>query len=148
MIYDTLQHWKQYAHIHPGIATGLEFLATHDLANLPDGRWEIDGERVYANLMRYDTKAGNPTPERHERYADIFYLLEGEEEVAVCPVEELGRVVLANPEGDLWLQEGAGVRLPLGGGRFLALFPGDGHAPSIGPHGPAPARKCVVKVLL
>ena len=36
--------------------------------------------------------------------------------------------------------------LPLGGGRFLALFPGDGHAPSIGPNGPAPARKCVAKV--
>ncbi len=148
MIYDTLNHWEQYKGIHPGVAAGLEFLATHDMAALPDGRHDIDGDNVFVNVMRYETKSENPTPERHEKFVDIFYLLEGEEEVAVCPVEELGEVVIANPEGDIWLHKGDGVHLPLGGGRFLALFPGDGHAPSIGPHGPAHARKCVVKVRL
>jgi len=94
----------------------------------------------------YDTKADNPTPERHEKYADIFYLLEGEELVGVCPMEELGAVVMANPDGDIWLHEGETVKVPLGGGRFLVLFPWDGHAPSIAPNQPGPARKCVVKV--
>ena len=130
MIYDTLNHRKQYQSVHPGVAAALDALADTDWSAVPDGRY----------------KADNPTPERHEKYIDIFYLLEGEEEVAVCPVEELGEVVEARPEGDIWLHKGTGVRLPLGGGRFLALFPGDGHAPSIGPNGPAPARKCVAKV--
>ena len=142
MIYDTLNHWKQYEHVHPGIAAGLKFLAETDLATLADGRYELDGDRVFANVMSYETKAENPTPERHEKYADIFCLLEGEEEVAVCPVEELGGVIMANPEGDIWLHRGEGVRLPLGGGRFLALFPGDGHAPALGPHGPPPPPQC------
>ena len=147
MIYDTIAHWKQYENTHPGIAAGLRFLATTDVAALPDGRHDIcDG--VFANIMRYDTKAENPTPERHEKYADIFFLLEGEELVGVCPFEELGAVVMANPDGDIWLHEGETVKFPLGGGRFAVLLPGDGHAPSIGPNGPAPARKCVVKVLL
>ena len=148
MIYETLNHWKQYEHVHPGIAAGLKFLAETDLTTLADGHYELDGDRVFVNVMSYETKAENPTPERHEKYVDIFYLLEGEEEVAVCPIEELGETVLANPDGDIWLQKGEGVHLPLGSGRFIALFPGDGHAPSIGPHGPAPARKCVVKVRL
>lgn len=147
MIYDTLKHWQQYEHLHPGVAAGLRFLAETDVAALPDGRHEI-GDGVYANLMRYDTKAENPTPERHEQYADIFYLLEGEELVGYCPREELGAETMANPGGDVWLHEGKTVKLPLGGGRFMAFFPGDGHAPSIGPNGPAPARKCVVKVRL
>ena len=146
MIYDTLKHRGQYRNLHPGVAAALDALADTDWAALPDGRYEVDGDKVFINVMRYETKADNPTPERHEKYIDIFYLLEGEEEVAVCPVEELGEVVEARPEGDIWLHKGAGVRLPLGDGRFLALFPGDGHAPSIGPNGPAPARKCVAKV--
>ncbi len=147
MIYDTLSHWKQYETIHPGIAAGLRFLAENDVASLPDGRHEIcDG--VFANIMHYTTLAENPTPERHQQYADIFYLLEGEELVGVCPLEQLGAEVRANPDGDLWLHEGETVKFPLGSGRFAILFPGDGHAPSIGPNGPAPARKCVVKVRL
>jgi YhcH/YjgK/YiaL family protein len=146
MIYDTLNHWEQYQTVHPGLAKALEFLAGTDLAALPDGRHEIDGDNVYVNVMRYTTLADNPTPERHEQYIDVFYLLEGEELVGVCPVEELGAQVEARPQSDCWIHAGQTVRFPLGGGRFAALFPGDGHAPSIGPNGPAPARKCVVKV--
>lgn len=147
MLYDTLNHREQYRSLHPGLAAGLDFLATADLAALPDGRYDIC-EGVFANLMHYETKAENPTPERHEQYADLFYLLEGEELVGWCPREELGETITANPDGDLWLHAGETVRLPLGGGRFMVFFPGDGHAPAIGPNGPAPARKCVVKVKL
>lgn len=148
MIYDTLNHWQRYKDVHPGVAAGLRWLAEADLANLADGRYEVDGDNVFVNVMSYNTLADNPTPERHEKFADIFYLLEGKELVGVCPIEELGDEVKANPDGDIWLHRGETVKFPLGGGRFAVLFPGDGHAPSIGPDGPAPARKCVVKVRL
>ena len=146
MIYDTLAHAAQYKGLHPGLDKALDFLARPDLADLPDGRQEIDGDNVFVSLASYTTKAENPTPENHKQYMDVFYLLEGEEEVAVAPLEEMGAETLANPDGDIWLHEGSGIHLPLGNGRFLVLFPGDAHAPSIGPNGPAPARKAVVKV--
>jgi len=145
MIYDTLNHWEKYKDTHPGVAAALQFLATRDMSALENGRYDVcDG--VFVNIMSYETKAENNTPERHEKYADIFYLLEGEELVGVCPIEELGAEVMANPDGDIWLHEGETVKVPLGGGRFLVLFPWDGHAPSIAPNQPGPARKCVVKV--
>ncbi len=147
MIYDSLSHWNVYESVHPGIAAGLRFLAETELAALGDGRYDIC-EGVYANIMSYTTLAENPTPECHRLYADIFYLLEGAELVGVCPLEQLGPQVKANPDGDIWLHEGETVKFPLGNDRFAVLFPGDGHAPSIGPNGPAPARKCVVKVRL
>lgn len=84
MIYDTLHHRKQYQNLHPGVAAALDFLADTDWAELDDGRYEVDGEKVFVNVMRYETKMDNPTPERHEKYIDIFYLLGREEEVAVC----------------------------------------------------------------
>lgn len=148
MIYDTLAHAAQYKGLHLGLDQALDFLARPDLSSLPDGRVEIDGDSVFANLASYTTKAENPTPENHKKYLDVFYLLEGAEEVAVAPLEEMGKTILENPDGDIWLHEGSGVPLPLGGGRFLVLFPSDAHAPSIGPDGPAPARKVVVKVKL
>ena len=146
MIYDTLAHAGQYMGVHPILDKALTFLRSADFSSLPDGRQEIDGDNVFANVMSYTTLADNPTPENHKKYADVFYLLEGEEEVGVCPLEEVGELVDGRPENDIWLHRGQTVRVPLGGGRFLVLFPGDAHAPSIGPHGPAPARKCVVKV--
>ena len=146
MIYDTLAHAQQYKGISPNLDKALDFLCASDLSALPDGRQEIDGERVFANIMSYTTLADNPTPENHKKYVDLFYLLEGEEEVGVLPLEEVGELTEARPEYDVWLHRGDTVRFPLGGGRFAVLFPGDAHAPSIGPRGPAPARKCVVKV--
>lgn len=146
MIYDTLAHAAQYKGLHPGLDKALDFLCTTDLAALPDGRQDIDGDAVFANIMSYTTLADNQTPENHKKYADVFYLLDGEEAVGVTPLEEVGELVKEYPERDVWLHEGKTVRLPLGGGRFVVFFPGDAHAPSIGPNGPAPARKCVVKV--
>lgn len=146
MIYDTLAHAAQYKGLSPNLDKALDFLCSADFAALPDGRQEIDGDNVFANIQSYTTKADNPTPENHKQYADVFYLLEGEEEVGVCPLETVGELVMERPDNDIWLHRGDTVRFPLGGGRFVVLFPGDAHAPSIGPHGPAPARKCVVKV--
>lgn len=146
MIYDTLSHAGQYMGLHPNLDKALDFLRSADFSALPDGRQEIDGDAVFANIMSYTTLADNQTPENHKKYADVFYLLEGEETVGVLPLEEVGELVEARPENDVWLHRGRTVRLPLGGGRFAVLFPGDAHAPSIGPNGPAPARKCVVKV--
>lgn len=146
MIYDTLAHADQYRGLHPGLDKALNFLVSADRSALADGRYEIDGDAVFANVASYVTRAENPTPENHVKYMDVFCLLEGEELVTVAPLEEMGREVMADPEGDIWLHEGSGLSVPLGTDRFLVLFPSDAHAPSIGPNGPAPARKIVVKV--
>lgn len=146
MIYDTLAHAAQYKGICPNLDKALDFLCTADFSSLPDGRLEIDGDAVFANIMSYTTLADNLTPENHRQYADVFYLLEGEELVGVLPLEEVGELTDARPEHDVWLHQGDCLRFPLGRGRFVVLFPGDAHAPSIGPSGPARARKCVVKV--
>ena len=75
MIYDTLARAAQYKGISPNLDKALDFL-TSDLSALPDGWQEIDGDRVFANIMSYTTLADNPTPENHQKYADLFYLLD------------------------------------------------------------------------
>ena len=149
MLYDTLQHRAQYKGLPERILRALDYLAETDFSALPDGRYELDGERLFANVCSYETKIANDTPESHEKYMDIQYVFEGKEQIGVGPLEEMGDVVEARPEGDIWLRKAGRLDyLTLEKGRFIALWPGDAHAPAIAVGAPAPARKCVVKVLL
>ena len=51
MITDSLSCLGRYCGIHPALDTAIRWLAEHDLAQLPNGRTEIDGQEVYINVM-------------------------------------------------------------------------------------------------
>lgn len=147
MIYDTLDHLEAYRGVHPGVMRGLELLRDTDFSQWEDGRHEIDGERLFILLQSYETKLQNDTPEAHRKYIDIQYLLSGQEQMGVGPLEEMTEEVEARPEGDIWFYRGPLSTILLSGRRFTALWPGDAHAPGIAvDRKPAPCRKCVVKV--
>ena len=147
MIYDTLDHLEAYRGVHPGVMRGLELLRDTDFSQWEDGRHEIDGERLFILLQSYETKPENDTPEAHRKYIDIQYLLSGQEQMGVGPLEEMTEEVEARPEGDIWFYRGPLSTILLSGRRFTALCPGDAHAPGIAvDRKPAPCRKCVVKV--
>ena len=56
MICDTLQHLGRYRGLHPNLDTAIDYLITHDLAALQLGRTEVDGDKVFINLL--DARAG------------------------------------------------------------------------------------------
>ena len=147
MIYDTLNHIFRYEGMHPGVLKGLRFLAETDFSVLPDGRQEIDGDNVFANIMTVQTKPENDTPEAHKKYIDIQYLVSGREHIDVGPLEDMKEEVSGKPENDIWFYHGDLDRITIGDGRYAVLFPGDAHAPGIQVNGPETVRKVVVKVL-
>ena len=147
MIYDTLKHRDRYAALSPALARGLKFLAETDFTGMAPGRVEIDGETVYALIQEYGTKPVNDTPEAHRKYADVQYLIEGEELIGVAPLEDMTEEVEAHPERDIWFYRGPTDQIRIGNGRFAVFFPEDAHAPCIAAdQAPRPCRKCVVKV--
>lgn len=80
MICDTLQHLGRYRGLHPNLDTAIDYLLTHDLAALPLGRTEVDGDKVFINLMdaTLHPDAGYH-PEYHRHYADLQVDLTGSE---------------------------------------------------------------------
>ena len=54
MIYDTLANAYLYQGISDRLQKGLDFLIHSNFASLPDGRYEIDGDDVFANIARKD----------------------------------------------------------------------------------------------
>ena len=116
-----------------------------------DGKLPIDGDRVFALFMHYDSKLPvDALFETHHNHIDIQMLLEGEELVEVCKDEDLE--VAVPYVDDIELQNVPDDRshiCVLKPGGALVLFPEDAHRPSMAYDGvPRPCRKMVLKVLL
>ena len=146
MILDVLDNLPQYLLLAKGFEKAAQFLARPDLAQLPSGRHEIDGDDVYAMVYR---GVGRPREgarlESHRRYMDIQCVLSGLDTIGWIPVSQCER-----PDGDyiperdvrFFLDEPV-AWLPVRPGAFAIFFPVDAHMPSISAE---PIDKVVIKV--
>ena len=132
------------------VRQALDFLRKTDFASLPDGRYEIDGDRCYATLSRYTTRDRDACrPEAHRRYADIQYMVEGEEYIEVCPLgPDLVEHTPYDEARDIVFFEGLvpETSFPLTTGHFALLLPKDVHRPGVAVETPRPVVKVVVKI--
>lgn len=146
MIYDTIDHAGLYRPVSANLAKALDFLTSTDLSKYDTERVEIAGDKVYALFQRYETKPVNDSPEAHKKYIDLQYLIDGEEFIGVAPLATMKKETEARPDGDIYFYEGETVKLPIGGGRFMVLFPEDAHAPCIAAGSSKPVHKVVIKI--
>jgi YhcH/YjgK/YiaL family protein len=151
MVIDTLEHADSYAALLPGLDLALAFLRRSDLATLPDGRHEIDGDRVYALLQSYDTRPPAPGKlETHRRYADVQVLLRGRELCGWAAWSDQLRVTAPyDAARDIMFCDGACDFVTLNPGLFALLLPQDAHLPCCQADGqPSAVRKAVIKIRL
>ena len=87
MIKDTLLNAEVYYGLSEGIEKGLEWLLVTDFGSIPDGRYVIDGNKVYANVQSYETKL-DALYEAHRDYIDIQYMISGVEKIGVVNYEK------------------------------------------------------------
>jgi YhcH/YjgK/YiaL family protein len=99
MIHDHIQHLKRYAVPHTEAI--LNFIATHDCAQLPDGEMEIDGRKLFVRIMSYVPKpAVENRFEIHHDYADLQYVASGAEIMQTSRLEDLVALGDYDPTGD------------------------------------------------
>ena len=68
----------------------IEFLRRQDIHNMADGRVDIDGQDVFALVLRYETAmTGFPKFEYHRKYIDIQYIVSGKEVMGWAPAERM-----------------------------------------------------------
>ena len=87
MISGTLDYVEKYApYLDYRVLRALEWLQTMDFTGLPEGEYEILGEDLFARISEYDTQPKDKRgAERHEKYIDVQYILEGQETVYYTP---------------------------------------------------------------
>ena len=147
MIMDSSARGAVYAALHPGFAKAFAFLRDTNLAALPDGRLELDGERLFVLVMTLDGRGRDGAKlEVHRRYIDIQVVVTGADvmgwsPIAACreplPFDEAKDAGLLNDVSASW------ILVPQG--TFTIFFPEDAHAPLAGT---GRVKKAVVKVAL
>jgi biofilm protein TabA len=146
MILAKLSDAAKYAAVHAGLAAGFDFLRRPDIAELEDGRHEIDGDRLFAIVARGNARGMAESPlEFHRRYLDIQYVVSGVDQIGWMPTADC-----LQPRGPYEADSDLGfyldqpcVWLPVAAESLAILFPEDAHAP-LG--GSGDIHKVVVKV--
>mgnify|MGYP001167358972 CR=1 FL=1 len=148
MIFDHLDNADHYFSLNSGFAAGFAFLRQEGLEQLATGRYEIDGDRVYALIFEGDGKAKEDyLLEAHERYLDVQFTVSGEEcigwkstpacQITHKPYDPEVEAVLFSEPATIWID--------VPEKHFVVLLPNDAHAPM---QGQGHIRKVVVKIAL
>ena len=134
IITDSLERAEDYYDLHPAFEKAFAFLRQDALAELPSGRHEIDGDRLFCmiskgpGLSRAEVKL-----EAHRKYIDIQYVIAGTDEMgsaptADCKAPDTGYdaekdIEFFKDEPESWTKVRAGS--------FIVFFPERAHAPLV-----------------
>ncbi|MFS2225306.1 YhcH/YjgK/YiaL family protein [Pantoea sp. B65] len=134
------------------IEKALDFLRTTDFRQLEPGVVEIDGRKIFAQILDLTTRPRQQNrPEVHRRYLDIQFLAWGEEKIGVAI--DTGRNVISESlleERDIIFfqqMENESV-IEMTPGSYAIFFPQDVHRPACNKIKEHPIRKIVVKVAI
>ncbi|MGE0755876.1 MAG: YhcH/YjgK/YiaL family protein [Pirellulaceae bacterium] len=146
MIVDRLANLELYRGLQPRWIKALEFLRDSDLATLPLGRHDLDGDQLFALVQEYTTRDESQCRwEAHERYCDVQYLVTGEERIGVANIDDLRVTEPYDAAKDVAFFEGDGDAITLRAGTFAIFAPQDVHKPCVHRGSPAAVRKVVIK---
>ena len=147
MIFDNIKNISEYPNLGEKIQKGFDFLLKNDLKNFDNGRYEIYGKEIYANIQEYETK-DEGLFEAHRKYIDIQYITRGFEKIEVCEISQLKESIPYDEEKDVIFFEGKGSYLKLKTGYFAIFYPQDCHKPCITDTEKSNVKKVVVKILI
>ena len=151
MIAGHLAHWNTEKHLYaPAIQKAMAWLQEHDLAKIPTGRQEIDGDRLYVMVNEYTSEPkAVRRAEAHRKYVDVQYIVSGAEIISYARLQDGYEVLedkLAEKDAIFYAGLQDEVELGLKAGMFAVLFPWEVHRPNCAFDEPAPVRKVVMKI--
>jgi biofilm protein TabA len=149
MILGHLNRWNLEKNAYsPLIHKAMDYLLTTDFSRMPNGKYEIEGQRLFALLQESQTEAKSQRkPESHNRYTDIQYLISGEEKIVYASRE--GTVVSEQDDSKdliLYKRVGEETELVLHPGMYAIFYPEEIHRPCCLISESARIRKVVMKV--
>jgi YhcH/YjgK/YiaL family protein len=152
MIIGDLLHWdrEKSAYAAP-FRTAVDYLLQNDLLQLKPGRYDIQGDDMFALVQEVTTAVrAERKSEHHAKYIDLQYLISGDEEIFVVarqtgnnkPVEE----ALDTKDYILFNEVENEFEIILKPGMFAIFFPDDLHRPVISRNGGDAVKKVVIKI--
>ena len=149
MIFDKKGNAGIYKGISKNLKTAFLYLTSTDFSVLEAGRYEVDGDNVYALVQAASTRLkADAKWEGHHKYIDIQYIVEGTE---LMGVQEISAMKVSKEYDDVkdalfFEDNGSGLIVKVTSGHFAVFFPTDAHMPLLAETQPMPVKKVVIKV--
>ncbi len=146
MILDILENAQLYIALNLGFEKAFAFLSRSDLTELKTGKYEIDGNRVFAMVSMDSGRSKEDSRlEIHQKYIDIQLVIEGNDDMGWKPLalckkpcgqyDSESDIQFFDDEPELWLA--------VKNGTYAIFFPDDAHMPLISS---SRIHKVVVKI--
>jgi len=146
MIVDRLLNTDPLYELPPRLARALEYLRATDLRSVSPGRHDLDGDRLFALVQEYMTRApGQCVWEAHRRYIDVQFMAVGAERMGYAPLATMREREPYDAARDVMFFEPGTEFVTIREGMFAILGPEDVHSPGHVAGTAALVRKVVVK---
>ncbi|MCI7814204.1 MAG: YhcH/YjgK/YiaL family protein [Lachnospiraceae bacterium] len=147
MIFGNVKNLDEYPFLEEQIRECFTYAKEHVLVEYEKGSHEIDGERLFVNIVEYETvKAEERFWEAHRNYLDIHLMLDGTEQIDLNFIQnmELKEFV---PKDDFLPMDGEkNSSVILRNGDFLICYPSDGHRTAVAAGESQKIKKAIFKV--
>lgn len=149
MIFDNLENSSLYNDLR--LKKGFEFLKNTALENLEDGRYEIEGDNIYANVQSLQTKLKQDKKwEVHRKYIDIQYVIKGKETMGIGFLKDFEKTIVPYDNKkdvaflDTDFEKYSYINVEKG--NFAVFYPNDVHAPMLAQNEVENIKKVIVKI--
>lgn len=147
MIIDKIENAELYYKLGERILKSFNYIKKADLKKLKPGRYDIDGDNIFALISEYQIKPeAEGKLEAHRKYIDIQYVIEGEELMGYAPLGNQKTLEAYKEENDIVFYKGEKVLIKVSAGMFAIFFPEDVHMPGICVDKKSPVKKLVIKI--
>ena len=149
MIVGNIKDCAQYFALHPKYREAFSFLQNAMKQFPAPGKYELDGEKLFASVQAYRTLTEDGKMEAHRAYIDIQFLVFGKE---IMYTKDITKAVLEDAyredcDAAFYQVDDTANQLVLTPGDFVILLPEDAHRPGVAFGGvPEEVQKIVMKV--
>ena len=132
MIFGNITQEKTYAFLPEDLKECFAYAKEHDLASYEKGSHPIDGERLFVNVVEYETtRPENRFWEAHRNYLDVHLMLDGQEQIDLNFIENMEQKEYVEKDDFLPMDGAPNSHVVLRPGDFLICYPEDGHRTAV-----------------
>jgi biofilm protein TabA len=149
MIIDRLANPAPLFRLPVRLARALEYLRATDLTSVPIGRHDLDGDRLFALVQEYTTRAADECIwEAHRTYIDVQFVAVGVERMGYANLGQMRERDAYDATRDVAFFEPGESFVTIPAGTFAIFGPEDVHSPGHAAGAACLVRKVVVKAMV
>ena len=147
MIFGNINNLEEFPFLEEQVKECFEYAKEHNLASFEKGSHEIDGERLFVNIVEYTTTAAKERFwEAHRKYLDVHVMLHGTEQIDLNFIQNMDVKEFVEKDDFLPMDGEKNSSVVLRDGDFLICYPSDGHRTAVAVEEPEKTKKAIFKV--